>query len=196
MTFKYAVGRVHLYLGMILVPWILIYAVSSLVINHGPLVRQIYNDKRPEQKEILNQSYDRPVSGNTDLKKLGRLIMDDLGFRGGFHIRRLSDNRIQINNFSFKYPVRIIYYLDEKRVTADRTNFRLDQFLIRMHILGGYIWNSTLFNFWAFIVDIFCLGMVAWVVTGIYMWWHIPETRKWGVITICSGTLLFLFLII
>jgi hypothetical protein len=41
------------------------------------------------------------------------------------------------------------------------------------------------------VVDLVCLAIVTWIATGLYMWWGVPGSRRWGVVAILAGTLSF-----
>jgi hypothetical protein len=37
------------------------------------------------------------------------------------------------------------------------------------------------------IVDLVCLGILLWIVTGFYMWWGVSGHRRWGWVAILAG---------
>ena len=36
-------------------------------------------------------------------------------------------------------------------------------------------------------VDVFCVATLAWIATGLYLWWKLPVTRSWGWVAIGGG---------
>jgi hypothetical protein len=36
-------------------------------------------------------------------------------------------------------------------------------------------------------VDLACLGMLLWIVSGLYMWWSLPGLRGWGWLAFLGG---------
>ena len=56
--------------------------------------------------------------------------------------------------------------------------------------LGGG-WDSV----WALFVDTVCVGLLLWIATGIYMWWHLPATRGWGWLALGSGAICFAIIV-
>ena len=57
---------IHLYTGLFLVPWMIIYATSAMLINHGPAVREWFNVQPPKQ-EVIRKKFGikRPIPTST-----------------------------------------------------------------------------------------------------------------------------------
>ena len=55
---------------------------------------------------------------------------------------------------------------------------------------GGF-WDSV----WAVFVDIVSVGLILWIASGIYMWWGLPSTRRWGWLALSAGMLCFAVII-
>jgi len=45
---SHLVHRVHLYLGLFLAPWMLMYALSTLFMEHRPFVQSFYATEKPQ----------------------------------------------------------------------------------------------------------------------------------------------------
>ena len=60
-----------------------------------------------------------------------------------------------------------------------------------MHIRAGWVQESFLSDLWAVIVDVVCIAFVVWVATGLYMWWLLPATRRWGLLALGAGWVTF-----
>ena len=41
-------------------------------------------------------------------------------------------------------------------------------------------------------MDIFCVGFLIWIASGITMWWLLPATRKWSALALDGGIVFFL----
>ena len=65
--------------------------------------------------------------------------------------------------------------------------FRWDHFLTGMHARGGFAQSNFLSDAWGVMVDIVCLGMLIWIITGIYLWWRQSTTRIWGAVALLGG---------
>ncbi len=67
MTFNVINRRTHLYLGLALIPWVLVYGLSSLMINHSPFFNKLFDDGTPPWNTKFEQEYHRPVPEDADL---------------------------------------------------------------------------------------------------------------------------------
>ncbi|HVL14207.1 MAG TPA: PepSY domain-containing protein [Gemmata sp.] len=54
------------------------------------------------------------------------------------------------------------------------------RFLTRLHTAHGYPGEQNARWFWAVVVDAMAFVMVFWGVSGLFMWWQIKATRKFG----------------
>ena len=188
MTFNHVNRRTHLYLALALIPWFLIYALSSLAIQH----RTLFADgAKPQWTPRFERPYNREIPPDADLRQIGAQILEDAGIEGLFRVRR-HPQRLQINRFDFFSQTRLTYFIAEDRLQAEDQRFALDQFLIWMHIRAGFQQESLLSDLWAVVVDIVCLGLLVWVASGLYMWWLLPQTRRWGVLALGGGLVSFL----
>ncbi|MBT4612828.1 MAG: hypothetical protein HOC05_22465, partial [Gemmatimonadetes bacterium] len=123
-------------------------------------------------------------------------MLQELDLEGLFRVRRPGPQRLIITRFDFWSLTRLTYHITEQRLVAEDQHFRFDQFLIRMHIRAGFVQESFLSDLWALVVDIVCIGFVLWVATGLYMWWLLPSTRRWGLLALGAGWLSFALFVI
>jgi hypothetical protein len=71
----------------------------------------------------------------------------------------------------------------------------MQPFITGMHFRGGYDMDGFWDSVWAFFVDLVSVGLILWIATGIYMWWHLPSTRRWGWLALVSGAVSFAVII-
>ncbi len=189
MTFNHLNRRTHLYLALALMPWLLIYALSALAIQHRTLFT---DEKEPHWTKRFERPYDRAIAPETDLRPTGAKILADAGLDGLYRVRRQGPQRLIINRFDFFSQTRLTYFITEGRLLAEDQHFRLDQFLIWMHTRAGFQQESLLSDLWAVVVDLVCLGFLVWVASGLYMWWQLTQTRHWGILALSGGLITFL----
>jgi hypothetical protein len=60
-----------------------------------------------------------------------------------------------------------------------------------MHARGGFQQTGFLDDAWAVLVDLTCLGILIWILTGLYMWWKAVSIRRSGWIALISGFIFF-----
>ena len=84
MGFQLINRRVHLYLGMFLLPWVLMYAFSSLVFSHLRAI-QAWDARGNVSFEIeWEKDLDLPVPENADLREFGPKILKEVGIETPF----------------------------------------------------------------------------------------------------------------
>jgi len=179
--------RTHLYLGMLLIPWVMIYALSTLLFNHHEWFEK-HRAKEPQWLPLWEKDYTRavPSGGDDALREATRQILADNGLAGAFFVQRQGAKlNIHVNNFW--QPTRLTYEIEGKKLRAEEKKFAWPDLLIRLHFRTGYGQPGFLNNLWAVIVDVFCVTMLVWIGTGLYLWWKLAVTRTWGVITLGAG---------
>jgi hypothetical protein len=194
MIFSHLNRRLHLYLGMFLLPWFFIYGVSSIPFAHNSWFQKIYGP--PQWTVRFDRPYSIEVPAEGDLRPVGARILADAGIDGAFGASRNPKGHLNIYRFNFRQATRITYFPDEKRLLAEDRRFRWDHFLTGMHARGGFQQPSILNKAWGVVVDIVCIGILLWIASGVYMWWHIPGHRRWGWAALAGGVFSFaLFLL-
>ena len=191
MTFSLFLRRLHLYLGLSLTPWFLIYGLSSVVFNHPQYFNGLYQDGVPQWTVRFERPYSVEIPAGKDLRPVGAQIVKDAGLEGAFGTYREREDRVNVYYHTFWKSVRFTYFPAEKRLLAEDHRFRWDQFLTGMHARGGFEQEMFLSDLWAVVVDLVCLGMLLWIVTGIYMWWKLENLRAWGWLAAGGGVLSF-----
>jgi hypothetical protein len=195
MTVSHFNRRLHLYLGLVLLPWLFMYGVSSIPFAHNQ-----YFQQRDEAKKIplwtvrLEQPLDVTVPESpAALREFGRSLLQKLGVEApNFGVNRPNPRTVNIYVFSFRRASRVVYAIDQKKVTVEDRRFRFDQFLTGFHARGGFEQDGFLQKSWGVVVDAVALAMVLWIATGIYLWWGVPGQRRWGWLALLSGAGSFL----
>ncbi len=185
--------RAHLYLGMVLLPWVAMYAVSTFMLNHGEHSRPRPADL--QWRPLWEKDYAREVPpGNDTLRDTAGRILADNGVTGAFGVQR-QGQRLVINVQNFFNPTRVTYDLAGKKLRAETRRNTGPEVLIRMHERTGYGRGGILDNIWAFAVDLFCVTTLVWIGTGLYLWWKISSVRGWGFLAIAGGVATILALL-
>jgi len=199
MKFPHINRRTHLYLGLFLTPWFLMYAVSSIPFSHNDYFEA--RDKalnQPLWTKTFDGPYDLgPIPESSQLKSLGARIVRDFKMEdSSYGVYRQSPVQLNIYVHTFWKSTQFKYFIDEKRLTAEDRRFRWEHFLTGMHARGGFE-DPRFFNqLWAVIIDFVCLAFLIWIASGLYMWWSLPALRKWGWAAILAGVASFaLFLL-
>ncbi len=199
MEFSLINRRTHMYLGLFLVPWMLIYALSGLALNHGPLLKKLLPaDKlKIRYEKESEQTYEGTFVPEADKNMIAEQILADLDMHGSYNVRGPAvRGRYMIFRGNPLKPMRITYYPTEKQLIIEREIVPAPMFLNRLHFKHGYGSRYLANDAWAFVVDVTIAAIIFWVLSGLWMWWELKTTRKWGAALAIAGTALFIFLII
>jgi len=196
MTFSHLNRRVHLYLGLALLPWFFMYGISSVPFAHTPFFeRRDAARGLPMWTLRSEHSVDAPIPEDpAALRGFGRTLLQQASVEAStFGVYRQTPTQVNVYVYSFWNSTQLKYFADQKRLTVEDRRFRWDQFLTGMHGRGGFEQEGLLDRSWSVIVDLVCLAIALWIASGLYMWWGLPATRRWGWLAIGAGALSFVF---
>jgi hypothetical protein len=191
MDFQRFNRRLHLYLAMFLMPWFLMYGVSSFPFNHQKLAESIFHDGGPMWTTRFDRPCDIPVEG-LPLEQIGARMVKDAGLNGTFGTYRNRPNEVNVYWHTFRHSIQLTYFTDQKRLLAQDRKFRWDHLLTGMHARGGYRQDDFLNDAWAVTVDVVSFGFIVWIASGLIMWWQLRSARGWGWLALLGGAGLFL----
>lgn len=178
--------RTHLYLGMLLIPWMLIYSISTVLFNHGSWFRESH-PADPQWLPLWDREYTLKTPLQEDnLREAAMRMLADNGLEGPYSVQRQGE-RVIVNMPNFREPRRVTYDAGRQRILAEKRKFAWSELLMRLHFRVGYGQPGFLPGLWAAVVDLFCVTLLVWIATGLYLWWKIPKSRAWGFATIGVG---------
>lgn len=192
MTLHQLNRRVHLYLALFLLPWFLMYGVSSIAFSHGPYFEELDKAKGiPLWTQRFERSYEKAVPEGPELRAFGGQLLKDMGIpMTSYGAYRQNANQVNVYVHTFWKSTQLKYFIQEKRVVCEDRRFRFEHFLTGMHAKGGFE-QGGLHNLWGVIIDLVCLGMILWIFTGLVMWWSLPFARMWGWVAFGAGIAAF-----
>jgi hypothetical protein len=181
MTFPHFNRRLHLYLGLTLAPWFLMYGVSSIPFAHNQFFEARDRAKGlPLWTPRLERNYSIAIPAEGELRPVAARIVKDFGLKGAFGAYRQGPNQINVYVNTFRHVSQAKYFIAEQRIVVEDRRFRFDHFLTGMHARGGFEQDGVLNTAWGVMVDVACFGMLLWVLSGLYIWWSLPGLRNWG----------------
>jgi len=187
------VRRTHMYLALFLFPWVAMYALSTLVMNHRATFLARYGDGPIPYERERQMVYDGTLPADADLRIVSTQILTSVGLDGAHNVSRQKDGTIVISLNDLTTPRRLTYSPADRSLLIERQQRRANAFLERFHRRRGYATGYRLDTVWAVSVDVFIVGMVFWVLSGLWMWWEMKITRRLGLTAIASGIALFAF---
>jgi hypothetical protein len=178
------------------VPWILLYALSTIAMNHREAFRLNVQTRLPWEKES-EQVLRLQFSAGATPEFMGRQILQILHLDGSFRATLSADkNTLAVLRKQALAPRRITYSLAGGHLLVERQPFLTQPFLERMHHRRGYGASFVADNGWAVSVDAVIVAITLWVLSGLWMWWELKTTRFIGGIVALSGVALFVALIL
>lgn len=197
MKFSKLVRRVHLYLALFLTPWLVVYASSGFVLNHA-LWFGSGNGHGPiaEFEKAEEIDYEADFSEDMGVREMAAQVLVDLGLPGAFFVQgdAKQDKLVIHRNRSLKAS-RVTWFRSQNRVIVENQIFSTPVFLNRTHFRHGYEQPHFASVAWAVIVDLVVLALIAWVLTGLWMWWEIRPARFWGGVFGLAGLAVFSLLL-
>ena len=185
------VRRTHMYLALFLFPWVLMYALSTLVMNHRAVFVGMYGEGPAPFVEERRLVYDGAFPENAELRTMSTAILSSVGLDGAHGVSRRKDGTIAINRNDLVTPRRLTYSPADRTLVVERMQSRPNAFLERFHRRRGYATGYTLDTVWAVSVDAFIVAMVVWVLSGLWMWWEMKVTRPLGLAALLGGAGVF-----
>ena len=188
--------RTHLYLGLALLPWLLMYGVSSWIIIHQkiePLPKQPVSEKtydKPVNLSVLNNANNTP-----ELRAAAQQLLKDLDMEGGFWVDKPNADTLHIDRFSFRGNTSLTYSAKKQTVKIEHQPMRVPQVIQRLHFRGGFHQPDFGNNAWGVFVDSACIAILIWVISGVIMWWQLPKLRRWGAVALVGGIISFSILV-
>ena len=180
-----------MYLALFLTPWMAMYALSTIVFNHWEHFTKLYGGKMEDWRVERIVPYQRAFPEGTPEKAIGARILDDLALSGGFQVEAGEEGHLVITRLDPVTPRRITYVAGEKRLKVERQVFRTANFLTRVHSRLGYGSAHRAANIWAASVDLSVVATLLWVASGLWMWWELKATRRWGIVFAAVSLALF-----
>jgi hypothetical protein len=191
--FSKLVRRTHMYLALFLSPWMLMYALSTLVMNHRAVFVEKYGRGPIPWEKQQELTYDGTFAENIPLAEVSRQILISLHMDGAHGVTRQKDGTIVINRADLVVPQRITYNPAAHTLVIEKLQYRTNALLERFHRRRGYTTGYGLNTAWAVSVDFAIAGMIFWALSGVWMWWEMKATRVLGALAMAGGLGLFAF---
>jgi hypothetical protein len=182
-----------MYLALFFMPWLLMYALSTIGMNHRAFFNQIYGGNTVAWEKEQEHLLPGVVVKDQDPRSAGLEILAQFGLNGGaYGVNRSPDGRLTILRDDPVMPRRITYTPADGKAVVEKQVFRAPAFLERLHRRR---WQTTdvLSGVWGILVDVAIAAIVIWVLSGLWMWWEMKKTRLVGATAFLVGTGLFAF---
>ena len=198
----YAITRdLHLYIGLFLGPFVLVFAVSVFFLVHSPRWAR-------EGSESTRTVSDLPVSLDIEnmkgLDQVNRLrpALARIGVEGEVNfIRRIPKEHRLI--FPVVLPGRettVDIDFTHRTATITERVTGVSDAIVHLHKMPGLHnvairGNAAYIRIWRWLADITTYGLLFLTISGLYLWTMLRAERRVGVVLLCAGGLSFFGLI-
>jgi hypothetical protein len=190
------IRTLHIYLGLFISPFILIFSISVLLFNHIGFLNQINPVK---SLPVIRTKLDSIPYDTTNLLT-AKAIIRKLNLKG--EIDFISKNNDQIS-FLVNKPglkTRVILNTHTDSVVITRQMEGSMRAMNYLHIMPGQHnakirGNSLFLKIWRLIADAVVYLLLFLILSGIYLWYLLEIERNKGFYTIILGILFFIGLI-
>ncbi len=175
------IRQVHLFSAFVLTSFILMYFITGLVMT----LEETF--KRNETSSTTSVMF-IPDIHQADNDEMLSLLKMSLDVHGQYGIQNQTPNQTEI---TFRHPGTETIVVVEKGSDSVHTTVRKKNLVTVMHQfhrLHGYR-GGFQYHLWAFMFDIASLSMIAFALTGVYLWYKV-EKRKlagWVVLTVFTA---------
>ena len=170
----YAVLRkVHLYSGLAILAFVMMYFVTGY-----PMIHRTWFPDSDAVKKIRTE----PIvyKGIKDPFVYSKYLQDTFDLRGQVTRRR----RLEDGSWEFRYSrpgttyeAVVVPEGNSVRITTVKEN--AVETMIGFHELHGY-GHGKLYNLWAFFHDLASLALIVFACTGIYLWYRLTKKKLLG----------------
>jgi hypothetical protein len=185
------IRKIHLYSGLTLLTFVLMYFVSGYVMTHHDWFPG-GDPRRSVREESL-----APALG-ADPEAYSALLQRRFGLSG----KRQPPSRMKDGSWKFVYvrpgvTHEAIVPVSGDRVRIARSDVDARGALVGFHRLHGY-GGGWLYDLWAVAYDLSSAAMVVFAVSGIYLWYKLTKRRLLGWVLLAisfafaTGTVLYL----
>src|SRR4051812_38588938 len=147
--FSKFVRRSHMYVALFLSPWLLMYALSTLAMNHRGIFVQKYGAGPAPFQVERELTYAGNFAPDTTPQDMARQILVSLDLDGAHAVNRRPDGSLVINRADLVSPRRITYTPLNQRLVVEKMEARPNALLDRFHRRRGFATGYALDTVWA-----------------------------------------------
>lgn len=199
MSLYQSVRDLHLYFGLLVSPFVLLFSVSVFYLNHGKLhsgevPRETYSNLQ------MPQDLDR-LRGRSAIEQV-RLLLPQLNVAGeiGFPRYRAADRHLMFAVTRAGVEATVDIDLASRSAVVSRRSMNLWESLAYLHKMPGphnvaIRGNWIGIRIWRWLADGTIALLLFISVSGIYLWWALKMERRVGIVLLMTGAATFVGLI-
>jgi hypothetical protein len=184
----------HLYTGLFLVPWMMVYALSGFFLNH----ESWFAGSKPVWVDMTDTKFVPDATFPPVSEDQAWAILTYLKLDGAHKISQDDAKQMVIYRQCATGYYQVTWFRQESRLMVRQQQPSSAYSVINaLHFQHGYSKPYSAYlpwGIWAMIVDVVTVSTVFWVISGVYIWARRPRKRLLGGGCLVAGCLLFAFL--
>ncbi len=182
----------HLYTGLFLVPWMLVYALSALFLNHRQWLTGT-SQVTPAWQTVREASFAPDAAFPQAPEDQAKAILKHLDLDGPHQMIGTPDaSQLTMYRFCCAGHYRITWQRQQSRLVVEQQRpFSVSSLVNALHFQHGYGQPYFAPRAWAAVVDVTAVSTVIWLISGIWLWARRPRKRLLGGMCLIGGILLF-----
>jgi hypothetical protein len=196
----YAVTRdLHLYLGLFISPFVLVFAISVFFLVHSFVPGAVHGSATT--RSVADVSIPAGIESLAGRERIDALrgLLNAIGVRGevGFIQHFPKDHRLVIPVTVPGRETTVVVDLPLRRATVTQRTTGMWDGLIALHKLPGphlanIRMNWPYIRLWSWLADATVYVFLFLSISGIYLWYVLRAERRIGYVMLGAGTLTFL----
>lgn len=168
---KEKIRKIHLYSGLSLLAFIVMYFISGFMIFQGQLFPQSGPDQRTRMIQVS-------IPDELDIDRTGNWLAEQFDLRGKPQPpRTFDDGRVRYGFFRPGINIQATLDADRKRVEIATTRGDYRNTMVGYHRMHGYNTNFV-WTLWAVMYDLASAGCILFAISGIWIWASSREKDK------------------
>jgi hypothetical protein len=185
----------HLYFGLFISPFILLFAGSVFYLNHGKLL-PAFSSAEPFQGLQIPEGFDR-LKGAEAVER-AKALLPQINVAGeiGFLRYVAKDRHLIFPVSKAGVEAMVDVDLDAQSATVKRRRMSLWESLAYLHKMPGPHnvairgnWIGT--QVWRWLADATIYLLLFISISGVYLWWVIKAERRVGAVLLATGAVTF-----
>lgn len=190
------IRKIHLLLGMFLTPWVIMYAASTIAMQHRDLFTGSTKRIEPKYEIVREEALSLDLRSSENSQVVASQVLEYLDLEGSHRLLgNWEEGHLEILRNRPIGSYRITVDANAKRMTVEKQGFGMSYFLEMLHRRSKFNQPYWANDAWAVIVDLFIVAILSWAFTGLWLWWKMKPTRVLGAICVFLGSALFAFLV-
>ena len=191
----------HLYAGLFLSPFILVFAVSVYFLVHAPQENRATAGRTRVASDLHVPTDLERLSGREQVASLRR-VLEQIGVEGEVNfIRRLpKEHRLVVPVLLPGRETTVDLDVVRRTATISESSTGLSDAVVYLHKMPGphnvnIRGNSFYIRVWRWLADITTYGLLFLTLSGVYLWTVLRAERRVGLALVCAGGISFFGLV-